>query len=503
MTDDVRDLVVQLAPDPATGSARAEDRLVEDLGYHSLALLELAAMLEERYGLPRITREQASELLTVGAVERHVARHRAGWTPQFEAMLRPYLPALSATSPSNRTRPCRSWASTPSARWRSWSRSRNARAPARRRPHRRRPARHGRIPVELDRRPYTRRIGAPMSGSMLVTGATGVLGAEVVRQAAGAGWDVTGVSRRGGDGPVVAWRMGQEPAPRALRRPWDAIVHAAADTRWNLPAADALAANLDPTRALAEVAGPDTFVVHVSTFFATGIRGDGTSDRLADYRNSYEWAKAATERHVRGTYPNSVIVRPPMIVGRADDGTIARFNGIYTVLGAATAGLLAVVLGDPSARVEIVPVDAVADLVVRLAADRAAAAAVRVLGAAGDCLTLREIIDGAFGAMNTWRGERGIDPVAVPPFVSAEQWERFYLPFSRPHLGERQLAAIELLDAFRDYFTASVAQPVTDRVTGVADALAVSVRYWADTRPLVASRTPRPWSTRSAAGQRV
>jgi acyl carrier protein len=47
-------------------------RLVEDLGYHSLALLELAFALEDEFNLPTIDEATARSIVTVADVERHV-----------------------------------------------------------------------------------------------------------------------------------------------------------------------------------------------------------------------------------------------------------------------------------------------------------------------------------------------------------------------------------------------------------------------------------------------
>ncbi|NKY49242.1 acyl carrier protein [Nocardia vermiculata] len=52
-----RQLVVAMAPDLATEPAD-ESRLIEDLGYDSLRLMELTLVLERAFGLPRFRPEQ-------------------------------------------------------------------------------------------------------------------------------------------------------------------------------------------------------------------------------------------------------------------------------------------------------------------------------------------------------------------------------------------------------------------------------------------------------------
>lgn len=64
----VRRVVAQLSP-ARVPAAQSGDRLVEDLGYDSLAVLELAFALEEEFGLPAIGMERAVHLTTVGDLE--------------------------------------------------------------------------------------------------------------------------------------------------------------------------------------------------------------------------------------------------------------------------------------------------------------------------------------------------------------------------------------------------------------------------------------------------
>lgn len=71
---DARALIHEIIADlaPSRGELLPEARLVEDLGCHSLALLELAFSLEDEFDLPAIDEATARQILTVGDVERHV-----------------------------------------------------------------------------------------------------------------------------------------------------------------------------------------------------------------------------------------------------------------------------------------------------------------------------------------------------------------------------------------------------------------------------------------------
>ncbi len=84
----VRAMVIELAPhrDESVGP---DTGLVDGLGYHSLALLELAFTLEDEFDLPPIEEATARRITTVRAIEDHVIEQLAGRgeldPPQFDA----------------------------------------------------------------------------------------------------------------------------------------------------------------------------------------------------------------------------------------------------------------------------------------------------------------------------------------------------------------------------------------------------------------------------------
>lgn len=68
MTDDtVRSLVASMAPSRPT-TVTDDQRLVEDLGYDSLRLMELTVVLERAFSLPPFRPEQLAGVRTAGAV---------------------------------------------------------------------------------------------------------------------------------------------------------------------------------------------------------------------------------------------------------------------------------------------------------------------------------------------------------------------------------------------------------------------------------------------------
>lgn len=331
---------------------------------------------------------------------------------------------------------------------------------------------------------------------ILVTGATGLVGLETVEtlRLAGAN-EVVGVSRARSavDGHTVSWDMAAEKPPSELRRQWDVIVHSAADTRWTMTPSEATRANVNTVRALEPLVGSDTHFVYVSTAYSVGLRGSVDSDDIADYRNSYEWSKAHAERVVRTTFREFTVVRPPLIIGRTGDGRAARFSGMYTLLRAMTASMVPVVVAEPDAYLEVVPVDAVAAVLAEVA-DR---------GGNGETLTVAggpnaPSVEAAFELMtqglNEWRQDRNLEPFDVPRLISRDSWDRFFLPFVKDELSPRQRRILELLSNFRPYLAIREPLRPTHQVEDVEAAISVAVRYWADAEQRQASQAPKPWT---------
>ena len=69
----VRSIILQVAPNP-DGAQAGETKLVEDLEYHSLALLELGFTLEDEFDLPPLDQAQVQHITTVEEIEDLVLR---------------------------------------------------------------------------------------------------------------------------------------------------------------------------------------------------------------------------------------------------------------------------------------------------------------------------------------------------------------------------------------------------------------------------------------------
>jgi thioester reductase-like protein len=169
--------------------------------------------------------------------------------------------------------------------------------------------------------------------------------------------------------------LGMTPADRrALVRDVTAIVHSAASVSFTLPLPDAFRINVGGTREmldLAERAPRLERFVHVSTAYVAGDRPGPYREEERDLgqtsRNTYEQTKLLAEVEVeeRGL-PGTTIVRPSIVVGDSRTGWTPAFNVIYWPLQAFARGLFPVVPADPEGRIDIVPVDTVADALLEL-----------------------------------------------------------------------------------------------------------------------------------------
>ncbi|WP_030458689.1 SDR family oxidoreductase [Kitasatospora sp. NRRL B-11411] len=337
---------------------------------------------------------------------------------------------------------------------------------------------------------------------VLLTGATGVVGTELAHQlraaaaAHGRPLDLVPVSRRGEH--TVRWRMGTEPPPAELTGHWDVVVHAAASTRWTLGRDQAAAANLDPLRAVLALADRDTHLVQVSTAYVGGDRNpeDLRGNEFEGYRNGYEWSKARCEDLARAHHPGPLtLVRPPLVVGRRATGEIARFSGPYTMLQALVSGTAAVVVGDPAGHAEISPVDEVAAALTAAVLDAPPERPrTEVIAAGPDSLDLDTLLDVICTTLNDFRAAHGAAPVARPPLVPVDSWNRFFLPLCDQYLSPIQSQAVKLLAMFQSY--TSMRRPFTPtwKVPDPATAMAASVHHWATRRPHLALARPQPWT---------
>jgi thioester reductase-like protein len=266
--------------------------------------------------------------------------------------------------------------------------------------------------------------------SVLVTGATGVVGVEIVARLARAGRPVLALIHRNQQltlnngrrlstssapdpqagavsclqGDLTQPGLGLDPADyQRLRSQIGLVVHSAAVVDFGRPRELYETVNVEGTSRVLEFCqdGPGAPVplVHVSTAYVAGQRRGAIYERELDegqrFANYYEESKFQAEGLVRdaaGSLP-AAIVRPSIVVGASRSGAIRDFKVIYAVLKTLTEGRVRSIPAHYGATLDLVPIDWVADVVtsVALRFDEAVGQTFHAVGT--EAITLRDLSD--------------------------------------------------------------------------------------------------------------
>jgi thioester reductase-like protein len=202
---------------------------------------------------------------------------------------------------------------------------------------------------------------------------------------------------------LVAPRLGLTRArAEDLARRVTTILHSAASVSFTMPLREAREINLEGTQRVldfAELASVHDGLRrygHVSTAYVAGTHDGLFTESDLDlgqrFHNSYEQSKFEAEQLVRArTGLPSVIVRPSIVVGDSRSGWTAAFNVLYWPLRAFARGLLATVPAIPSAPVDVVSIDYVANAIYALCEERDGTSETYNLTAGANASTMGEI----------------------------------------------------------------------------------------------------------------
>jgi thioester reductase-like protein len=269
---------------------------------------------------------------------------------------------------------------------------------------------------------------------LLLTGATGLLGAELLRHLAQGrpDCDIYVLLRAGNSkewqarsdallarldrehachviplwGDVALEDLGLGGRYREVACGVDEIYHTAACTRFDVSADYAARNNVAGTcnvlkfARAARQAGRTGRVHYVSTAFVSGRRTgcvtEGELDCGQQFFNVYEWSKFQAEQSVRaaGRDLPVTIYRPSVVVGNSCSGRAHRFLGLYQVLRWIHRGQVEALPCRGDFLLDLTPADYVAEAIVRLATLPDSRGKTFHLTAGPDnTLTLRELID--------------------------------------------------------------------------------------------------------------
>ncbi|HET8978277.1 MAG TPA: SDR family oxidoreductase [Solirubrobacteraceae bacterium] len=181
---------------------------------------------------------------------------------------------------------------------------------------------------------------------------------------------------------MTAPGLGLDPRDRdRLAERVTTIVHSAASVSFTLPLTEAREINVAGTQRMLEFAelaqqrGGLSCYGHVSTAYVAGTHAGRFCERDLDlgqsFHNSYEQSKFEAEQLVRAHEGlPSRILRPSIVVGDRNSGWTAAFNVLYWPLRALSRGLFSAVPAVPTAPVDVVSIDYVADAIHALCEDR-------------------------------------------------------------------------------------------------------------------------------------
>ena len=232
-------------------------------------------------------------------------------------------------------------------------------------------------------------------GKVLVTGATGLLGTEVVAQLlettnskiyvlvrAQSEEEAAGRLRAlwwGDDTLIHAIGKRVQPITGDITLPLESqhmdithVIHCAAETGLQKSQEELWNINVDGTRHVVRMAELLPYLqrfTYVSTAYVAGTQSGIITEGAplaTQFYSQYEQSKAEAEKIVRASTLPYIICRPGMIVGNSHTGRTRNFNTVYYVLKLMLQGKLRVLPVSSTQTVNVIPVDYVAQQVTRL-----------------------------------------------------------------------------------------------------------------------------------------
>lgn len=327
-----------------------------------------------------------------------------------------------------------------------------------------------------------------MSQHLFITGATGFLGGEVARRLLTRSDETLHILLRARDethfearkkGMADALAHADRPTSR-LKFVWgditrprfglseiefestfemiSGVIHTAASTRFDLTKAEATEQNINGGRHIVDLAcwlqerGRLDRLDYVSTCYVGGDRRGRFYESEANvgqqFRNTYEWSKCIGEVYLReamGRGLRASIHRPSIIVGDSQSGAAATFTALYMPIKVYARGWWRTLPGRPDTLLDLIPVDYVAEAMLRLRKQEETLGHCFHLAAGDDAIKIEDVVS---------RLNRYID---APPvrYVDPDRWQRYVHPLAVPFLNltRNGRKVRNVIEAFLPYFS--------------------------------------------------
>lgn len=215
--------------------------------------------------------------------------------------------------------------------------------------------------------------------TMLLTGASGVVGQAVLREVPGRPLRVISMARPGGAAlppgtdEILGADLAQErfgldkDSYQALARDVDTVIHSAGLTEWGLPEERYEPVNIDGTRRVIEFAERAGATVHfMSTAFVAALFKDAPH-RLSDTNvtTNYVRSKLRSEQLLRDSGIRHTVFRPTNLIGDSATGWTSRGQIVQLMSDWICRGRAPFIPVHRGNRIDIVPQDLLAKAVLR------------------------------------------------------------------------------------------------------------------------------------------
>jgi long-chain acyl-CoA synthetase len=333
------------------------------------------------------------------------------------------------------------------------------------------------------------------TGLLLLTGATGLVGRELFLKLRLARPDlgVVLLTRRPEALDAPAHQEGVQVLTGDLRRPdlglslatirelrvrLTAIIHCAADTRFDRPLEESRAINTQGTAHLLSLAACCPRLkkfAHLSTVYVVGRSAGHMPERACRHNNgfvnTYQQSKYEAEHLVLESLHRipAAIFRLSTLIGDATTGRVVQFNYLHKLLKLLPyLHVLPMLSGTPSGRIDLVPTDWATAALTHLFVSRFVPGSIyQVCAGPAGSATVQHLLDLTLEVFGSHPAGQRWQPIRIPPLVSLAEYEHFMAHWGQgdalcqelvrvlghvvPHLALDQTFANDLVfDALRD-----------------------------------------------------